>query len=135
MLPLGMPAVDCGEITLDEQLALASAISDKLSGRAVALVKDSKLVLDVISGKVTVEELRNIVEGFVSRRKEAEHYSVEVVSDVILVHGPDPLARSKGRRDSGQILPGNLMKCPFSGCGFVTPYPELYTIHVRSHGA
>jgi len=126
--------VECKEMTLDEQLALAAAISDGLDGRGVALVKDDKIVLDSMSNAVTTGEVLAVVRAFVSRRKDAEHYSVDSNGEDIVVHTPDPLSRSRGRKDSGQWLPDNLMKCPWSGCGFVTPYQELYAIHVRSHG-
>ncbi len=121
-------------MTLDDQLALASAISEGLTGRAFAIVKDDKIVLDVISSSVDVAEVINVVRIYISKRKDARLYSVEAEGDDIIVHTPDPLSRSRGRRDSGQMLPPNLLKCPFSGCGFVTPYQELYAVHVRSHG-
>ena len=127
-----MIQVDCSEMTFDDQLALASAISDGLGGRAVALVKDDKLMVDSISGTVAIAEVIGIVKGFVSKRKDAEFYSVAADGDDVEVHTPDPLARSRGRKDSGERLPDNLMKCPW--CGFVTPFEEMYTVHVRSHG-
>jgi hypothetical protein len=121
-------------MTLDDQLALAAAISDGLEGRGVALVKDDKIVLDTMANTITPGEVISIVRAFVSRRKDSQHYTIDSKGDDILVHTPDPLARSRGRKDSGQWLPDNLLKCPWSGCGFVTPYQELYNIHVRSHG-
>jgi len=124
--------VDCKEMTLDEQIALASAISDGLGGRAVAFVKDTKVVLDSLSGAISTSEILALTRGFVSKRKDAEHYSVEQFGDEIIVHTPDPLSRSRGRKDTGQRLPPNLLKCPF--CSFVTPYQELYFVHVRAHG-
>lgn len=119
-------------MTVDEQLALASAISDGLAGRAVALVKDDKVVLDALTGKMTPRDVLTLVRNFVLKRKEARLYSVELTRDTIKVHTPDPLARSRGRKDTGQLLPPNILKCPF--CNFVTPYQELYDIHFRSHG-
>ena len=127
-----MIEVDCSEMTVDEQIALASAISDGLGGKGMALVKDTKIVLDTISGKVTAGEVLALVRDFAKRRKEPQSYSVVSDGDEIVVHTPDPLARSRGRRDTGQLLPPNLSKCPF--CSFVTPYQELYNVHVRSHG-
>ena len=118
-------------MTLDDQLALASAISDGLGGRGVALVKDDTLVIDAMS-KVSTGEVASVVRDFVSKRKDAKYYSVEVAGDDIAVRTPDPLARSRGRKDTGQLLPDNLLKCPF--CPFVTPYQELYNVHLRSHG-
>ncbi len=127
-----MITVDCSEMTLDDQLALASAISEGLRGRAFALVNDDRLVLDAMS-KITPAEVASLITGFVSRRKEASYYSVKVDGDDIIVHTPDPLARSRGRRDPGEILPENLYKCPFYGCGFITPYHDLLVQHVRLH--
>ena len=126
-----MIQVECKEMTLDDQLALAAAISDGLGGKAVALVKDDKIVLDTMTNTVTTGEVLNIVRAFVSRRKDSQHYSVDSSEDDIMVHTPDPLARSRGRKDSGQWLPNNLLKCPY--CAFVTPYQELYDVHARSH--
>ena len=123
--------VDCSEMTLDDQLALASAISDGLGGRAVALVKDDKLALDTMSNKVTAGEVADVVRGFVSKRKDAKYYSVEADGDEIKVHTPDPLSRSRGRQDTGQLLPDNLLKSPY--CAFVSPYQEMYDVHMRSH--
>ena len=57
--------VDCSEMTLDDQLALASAISDGLGGRAVALVKDDRLALATMSIKVTAGEVADVGRGFV----------------------------------------------------------------------
>lgn len=127
-----MIEVDCREMAVDEQIALASAISDGLGGRAVALVKDAMIVIDALSGTVPASEVLPLVRDFVSKRKDAQHYSVELKEGIIFVHTPDPLARSRGRKDTGQLLPPNLLKCPF--CSFVTPYQELYFVHVRAHG-
>jgi hypothetical protein len=123
--------VDCDEMSTDEQLALASAISDALSGRAIALVNNHTIELDVMSspGPGTAE-VERIVRGFVSKRKDARYYSLELDGDTIVVHTPDPVAGRRGQKPAG--LPDNLKKCPF--CGFVTPYDELYTVHVRAHG-
>ncbi|MDG7010879.1 MAG: hypothetical protein JRN57_02040 [Nitrososphaerota archaeon] len=126
-----MIEIDCTEMDLDDQLGLASAVSDALGGRGVALVKDAKLVIDAVSA-LAAGDVAAAVRAYVAKRADASHYSVETEGDVIKVHTPDPLARSRGRRDTGELLPPNLMKCPF--CGFVTPYKELYDIHFRSHG-
>jgi hypothetical protein len=75
-------------------------------------------------------EVEAIARHFVSRRKDARHYLVERDWDFLVVHSPDPLGRRRGRKKAS--LPGNLLQCPF--CSFVTPYQELYNIHVRSHG-
>ena len=128
-----MMSIDCHELTFDEQLALAAAVSDGLGGRAVGMIKDDSIVLDQISGQTpALSELETIVRSFVAKRKDARYYSVEVVGEKLIVHSPDPLARSRGRKDTGLLLPDNLLKCPF--CNFVTPYQELYDVHFRSHG-
>ena len=126
-----MMTIDCHEITLDEQLALASAISDGLRGKAVALIRDDRIVIDS-AGKEKTEpsEVEAIARFFVSRRKDGQHYSVEREGESFAIHSPDPLVRARGRKKAQ--LPGNLSQCPF--CPFVTPYQELYIIHVRSHG-
>ena len=123
--------IDCSQMTFDEQLALASALSDGLGGRAVALVKDDKIVFDELSN-VSTDEVLRLTRAFVARKKDASLYEVQANGDDVVVHTPDPLARSRGRRDTGESLPPNLLKCPF--CGFVTPYKELYDVHFRSHG-
>ncbi len=127
-----MIEVSCTEMTLDDQLALASAISEGLEEKAVAIVRDDVIVVDVMAGRVEPREVLNVVRDFVSKRKEAQYYSVEADGEGIIIHSPDPLARSRGRKDTGQLLPDNLMKCSF--CSFVTPFEELYTVHMRSHG-
>ncbi len=127
-----MIEVECAEMTVDEQLALASAISDGLAGRALALIKDSKIVLDEVSGKAAPEEVVRLVRDFASKRKDSAEWSVEASGGSVVVHSSDPLSRSRGRKDTGEMLPDNLFKCPF--CPFVTPYEELYVVHYRSHG-
>jgi hypothetical protein len=123
--------IDCRELTVDEQLALAGEITGSLQGRAVALARGEEIVLDEISSeRVRPEEVQAVIQAFVSRRKDAEYYSVERDSAHIVIHSSDPLARGRGRK--GGQLPPNLQKCPF--CSFVTPYPEMYNVHVRSHG-
>ncbi|MCL5672356.1 MAG: hypothetical protein JRN56_07090 [Nitrososphaerota archaeon] len=127
-----MIGVECGEMTVDEQIALASAISDGLAGKAVALINGTRIVLDALSGEPSPDEVMEIVKGFASRRKDSAEWSVEASEGSIVVHSSDPLSRSRGRKDTGQLLPDNLFKCPF--CPFVTPYEELYVVHYRSHG-
>ena len=119
-------------MTFDEQLALASAISDGLSGRGVALVKDQSLIIDPLS-KVNQEEVVQVVRNYVSKRKDADLFQIEAEGDSIVVHTPDPLARSRGKKDLGVRLPPNVLKCPY--CGFITQYEEAYVVHTRAHGA
>ena len=127
-----MTQVEGSEMTVDEQLALASAISDGLAGRAVALINGTRIVLDEVQGKADPAEVERIARDFASRRKDPQEWSVEASGSSIVVRSADPLSRSRGRRDTGQLLPDNLFKCPF--CPFVTPYEELYVVHYRSHG-
>ena len=125
-----MIEVDCAELSADEKLALASEISDSLEGRALALIKLDGIVLDRLTdAELDVEALRPIVRDFISRRKEAGHYSFEVDGHRIIVHSADPIAASK--RKTEKTLPPNLKQCPY--CSFITEYEEEYTVHLRSH--
>ena len=122
--------IDCSELSADEKLALASQISDRLAGTAIALVKGEDIVLDQLSGeKPDPSVVKDAVIRFISRRKKAEDYSVEVIGERIVVHSADPIAAIRRKRQ--KQLPPNLQQCPF--CGFVTPYEELYTVHLRAH--
>jgi hypothetical protein len=126
-----MITINCHGLTSDEQLALASAISDALSGNGVALARDKDIVIDTLKGPPPDPgNIESIIRKFVEKRPLAEHYSVEREGDFFLIHSPDPIAGAYGRRKSR--LPDNVRQCPF--CGFVTPYEELYTIHIRAHG-
>lgn len=125
-----MITIDCHELTVDEQLALAAAISDGLGGRAVALVKDTQIVLDPLSSPdPDPSDVTAIIRGFLSKRKEAEYYSLDANMGRLVVHSADPLARARGRKEMS--LPANVLKCPW--CAFVTQYQEMYTVHVRAH--
>ena len=125
-----MLEIDCEELTADERLALASSISEELAGAALALIKGDGIVFDSVGqGEVDPATVEAAVRRFVSRRRDAEHYSVEREGDRIIVRSPDPIAALHGRRQDE--LPPNVKKCPY--CPFVTPYEELYTVHVRAH--
>ncbi|MDV3243897.1 MAG: hypothetical protein LYZ66_01830 [Nitrososphaerales archaeon] len=125
-----MILVDCSELSADEKLALASQISDRLEGVAIALIKGEDIVLDELSDEKPDPSLvKDTVADFISRRKDARYYSMEVVGERIIVHPADPIAAM--RRKAQNQLPPNLKKCPY--CAFVTPYEELYTVHVRAH--
>jgi hypothetical protein len=123
--------VDCTELTKDEELALASGITAALSGKGMAFVKGEKLALDDF-GSVKLDEtvVESAIRDFVSRRKDAEFYSITRKGDLFVVHSADPI-KARHSRDT-ERLPPNVFKCPF--CGFITPYEELYTVHYRSHG-
>ena len=123
--------IDCSELSADEKLALASQISDNLQGVALALVKGEQIVLDQLSGeKPDPSMVKDAITHFISRRKEAADYSLEVIGERMVVHSADPIAAMRNKRQ--KQLPPNVQQCPF--CGFVTPYEELYTVHVRAHG-
>ncbi len=125
-----MIAVDCRELTVDEQLALAGALSDALAGRALALVKDETIVFDSLHPPQPLNsEVEGVVKGFLSRRKESEYYSTEWDGSSLLIHSADPLARSRGRKEGR--LPDNLFKCP--SCAFITLYEEVYEAHLKTH--
>ena len=133
-------SVDCNELTMDEELALAGEISDSLRGEGIALVNGPTIVFDAFSNDGRVDEalVERTVRDFISRRNDHEFYSVEKAVDggggggtSLIVHSADPVAAARRRRAT-EKLPPNLMRCPF--CPFVTPYEELYVIHVRSHG-
>jgi len=126
-----MITIDCHEISTDEQLALASSISDALQGKGVALTRDKDIVIDSLLGPPPdFVEVEAMVRRFIGKRHDSTHYSVERIGDMLVVHSPDPMKAARGRRSAQ--LPENLKKCPF--CGFVTPYDELYNVHLRSHG-
>ncbi len=125
-----MTKVDCSELTSDEQLALAGAITDALEGKGVALVKGKMVVIDELSGQGADEKtVESAVKAFLSQRKNSDLYSMERHGDTIVVYSPDPVAAQRSRRRPD--VPPNLMKCPF--CAFVTPYEEAYVVHYRSH--
>lgn len=130
-----MILVDCSEISADEKLALASQLSDTLEGVAVALIRGKDIVLDAISdGKLEQSVVNGAVTDFISRRKDAAQYAVEVAGERIVVHSADPgpaLRKKKKKRQQNQ-LPPNLEQCPF--CGFVTQHQDLLMLHVRLHG-
>ncbi|MGA2665707.1 MAG: hypothetical protein ABSF83_12275 [Nitrososphaerales archaeon] len=125
-----MLTIDCSELSADEKLALAAAISDSLEGRALALVQLDGIVIDRLTDeKLGVDDLQPIVSEFVSRRKDAQYYSIEVHGEKIVVHSADPVAAA--RRRAEPTLPPNLRQCPY--CSFITEYEVEYTVHMRSH--
>jgi ribosomal protein S12 methylthiotransferase accessory factor YcaO len=122
--------VDCRELTADEQIALAGAITDALRGSGIALVKGRKIVLDRLSGaQLDLHAVDSAIAGFIRRRKDASHYSIERQGDRIVVHSPDPIAGARAGKHEG--LPPNLFKCPY--CAYATPYEEAYEVHYKSH--
>jgi hypothetical protein len=127
-----MILVDCSELSADEKLALASQLSDKLEGVAVALVKGEDIVLDPLSGeRPAPSAVKDSVADFISRRKDAAHYAVELDGERIVVRSADPIPALRKKKQNQ--LPPNLKPCPF--CGFVTQYEDLLMLHTRLHGS
>ena len=125
-----MILIDCSELSADEKLALAMQISDGLEGVAIALVKGESIVLDEISEKKPERSVvKDVVDGFISLRRDAENYTMEEVGDRIVVHSAHPATLS--RKKAQNQLPPNIRQCPH--CSFVTQYEEEYSVHVRAH--
>ncbi len=124
-----MIGVDCSELTGDEMLAMASAISERLEGTGVAIVKDDKIMIDQMSkSKITTATVLSVIEAFVSRRKDPEHYSVEVSRNSIIVHSRGPLIG--GEKKTIHRLPPGFLQC--SLCGFLTKDQERLSLHIRT---
>jgi hypothetical protein len=122
--------IDCSELAADEKLSLAMQISEKLDGMAIALVKGENIVLDEISDeKPELSVVKDAVEDFISRRKDADRYPMEEVGSRIIVHSTDPVTAERKRAQNQ--LPPNIRQCP--NCAFVTPYEEEYSVHVKAH--
>lgn len=125
-----MLLIDCTELSADEKIALASQISDTMDGLAIALVKGENVVLDSLTDqKPDFERVKGAVADFISRRKDAEHYSMEADGERIMVHSADPVAAQSRKRQNK--LPPNLFQCMY--CAFVTEHQELLTVHERAH--
>ena len=124
-----MTKVDCSELTQDEQLALAASISYALQGKSFALVNGNSIVIDRISGpELEAAQLMHLVEKFVSKRKDANHYSVERRGNLIVVRSPDPIATNRTR--TRYRMPPGVCQCPT--CGLILPKGR-YQLHLRSH--
>lgn len=122
--------MDCSELSAEEKLSLASRISDKLEGTAIALIKGEDIVMDDLSnGGLDSVLVKDAVDDFVSSRKTVARYSVELAGETIIVHSANP-ASDAAKKSSGG-LPPNLKQCPY--CAFITPYEELYVVHARAH--
>lgn len=122
--------IDCSELTQDVQLALASSISEETQGKSLALVSGEDIVIDTISGPMMDSaRLTRLVEKFISRRKEAEHYQVETQGDAIVVRSPDPVA-ARRTRTLFRVPPG-AYQCP--ACGLILPDEGKYQTHLRTH--
>ena len=127
-----MILVDCSDLSADEKLALASQLSDKLEGVAVALVKGEDIVLDPLSDeRPEPSAVKDSVTDFISRRKDAARYVIELAGERIVVRSADRVAAMRKKKQNQ--LPPNLKPCPF--CGFVTQYEDLLMLHTRLHGS
>jgi hypothetical protein len=127
-----MILVDCSELSANEKLALASQLSDELEGVAVALVKGEDIILDALSAEgPEPSAVKDSVTDFISRRKDAAHYAVEVAGERIVVRSADPVLAMRNKKQNQ--LPPNLKQCSF--CGFITQYDDLLMLHVRLHGS
>ena len=125
-----MIVVDCTELSSDEKLALADAISTGLEGLAFALPKGDSIVLDQLTEeKVDQDRVMPIIKDFFARRKASSDYSAEIKGETIVVHSSDPIAAMQKKR--GSQLPPNLYQCPF--CPYVTQYEEQSILHSRLH--
>jgi hypothetical protein len=125
-----MIRVDCSELTQDEQLALAASISDELQGKSLALVSGDSIVIDRISGPaLDVAQLARLVERFVSKREDANYYSVKRQGDKVVVHSPDPIAATRTR--THYRVPPGAYQCP--ACGLILPDEAKYQTHLRTH--
>jgi hypothetical protein len=127
-----MILVDCSELSANEKLALASQLSDKLEGVAVALVKGEDIILDALSDeRPEPSAVKDSVTEFISRRKDAAHYAVEVTGETIVIRSADPVSAMRNKKQNQ--LPPNLKQCSF--CGFVTQYDDILMLHTRLHGS
>jgi hypothetical protein len=127
-----MILVDCSELSANEKLALASQLSDKLEGVAVALVKGEDIVFDALSDeRPEPSVVKDSVTDFISRRTDAAHYAVEVAGERIVIHSADPVSAMRKKKQNQ--LPPNIKQCSF--CGFVTQYDDLLMLHTRLHGS
>jgi hypothetical protein len=125
-----MLEVDCSELTQEEQLALATSISDELQGKSFALVRGNSVVIDWISGpRLDATQMVHLVEEFVSKRKDASYYRVERQKDKVVVHSPDPIAANRTR--TRHRVPPGVYQCPT--CGLILPDEGKYQIHLRTH--
>jgi hypothetical protein len=125
-----MIKIDCSELTQDEQLALASTISEELQGRSLALVRGSDIVIDRLSGPdLDGPQLVQLVGRFIAKRTDPALYEIESEDDTIMVHGPDPIAAKRSR--TVHKVPPGAFQCP--ACGLLLPDEGRYQTHVRTH--
>ncbi|MGP8056566.1 MAG: C2H2-type zinc finger protein [Nitrososphaerales archaeon] len=117
-------------MTVEEKVALASAISDDLEGSGIALIKGEEIAIDkVTEAEVGTSKLFEMVKDFISNQKDSAEYLVDVTNDVVNVRSRRPLSEAK-KGQGTPPLPG-LFQCPV--CGYVTPFKEKYDLHIRSH--
>lgn len=62
--------VDFNELIMDEELALASAISDSLKGQGITLVNGEKIVFDFfVEGHLDEKAVESVVSEFVEQER------------------------------------------------------------------
>ncbi len=122
--------IDCSELSGEMKLALAEAISEGLDGRGVALLSGGSIAIDLLRGpEVTPTFLESLAQSYLSKRKDASAYRVEVNGESVIVHSLIPVsAQEKKVQDK---LPPGLHQCPV--CGFVTASEGEYENHLRIH--
>ena len=124
-----MLKVDCSKLDGDTKVAFASALTEDLSGRGIALPTGNDLAIDQLGGKLSPDDVKIVVEGFSSGRKAASSYSVEADGKTIVVHSTKPV--SADQTEVRDKLPPNVFQCPV--CGFVAGSQEEYEYHLRMH--
>ncbi|MGD0477340.1 MAG: hypothetical protein ABSB29_04125 [Nitrososphaerales archaeon] len=100
--------INCSELTMNEELTLASAINDSLKGQGIAMVNGEKIVFDPFGGGLDERATESVVSGFVAHKKGHELYSVEPVADSLLVHSVDPVAGAREKEKASHAGPRGL---------------------------
>jgi len=124
-----MVQVDCTQAS-GLEVELASYFSERLKG-VLPLVKRRKVVFDeTSSGRgLTTTEVVDVLKSFLAARSLSRDYEIALERDEITLRAqkPSPARKFKG----GHRPPPNLHICPH--CGYVTPYEDVYWIHVKTH--
>jgi hypothetical protein len=126
--------IDCSELTMDEELALA--ISDSPKGQGIALVNAEKIVFDYFGdGQLDKREVESVVSEFVVYRNGHELYSVERVGDFLAVHSADPVAapqKENHRKAPSQSLQVSVLFLRDAVRGTVLGPPEVTRVHLTN---
>ena len=108
----------------ENAVKLAAFLAEKLTPRKILpIIKDSTIVFDeeFAEHPLEIKELQEYVKEGLSEMK-ISHKSIEVQNEKIIIE--DFSGKDKE-------VKGHLLVCPH--CGFVTPYEEIYWIHVKIH--